>query len=331
MSATSFTPQRHGFHFPNAFTTTVVTIPGFGPISTSGLCGGMSFSALDYYLAGRPVPTHQAGDFPGGASVPPQADRLAQYILDRQLSSFNPLVNPSVVKFVTQAAPFGRSAYQVTVQDEWPLIKNQIDAGSPCAIGLIADSLNPTQSHQVVAIAYDDSAARVLWIYDCNYPDTTVTLTFDDGAERLAESTGDSWIGLFLEGYASNAPTYTDIVLGSGIDTNPSTPSTVVLGDVLEVGFRVRNLGDYPAHIASLDALMRGPANEDLDSSVPPDGVAATIAAGGEQPYLASVSPFGTTSGTYELVPYYQSPAGEWFVVPADLPGTRSTVTVDAV
>jgi hypothetical protein len=330
MPATSFTPQRHGFHFPNAFTTTVVTIPGFGPITTSGLCGGMTYAALDYYLSGRPTPTHRSGDFPGGAAVPPQPDRLGQYILDRQLSSFNPLVNPSVVKFVTQAAPFGRSAYQVTIQDEWQLIKNEIDAGSPCPIGLIADSLNPTQSHQVLAVGYDEAAGRVLWIYDCNYPDTTVTLTFDDATERINESTGDSWVGLFLEGYAANTPSYTDIVLASGIDTNPAPPDTVTLGDLLEVGFRVRNVGDYPAHVSSLDALMRGPTGEDLDSALASDGVAVTMAPGGEQAYLASASPFGTTAGMYEVVPYYQSPAGEWFVVPADLPGTRSSTTVDA-
>jgi hypothetical protein len=71
-----FTAPRCGFHFRNDFINHVGTIPGIGPITTEGLCGGMSFGALDYYHANLPVPTHVAADYPASGGVPPDPSRL---------------------------------------------------------------------------------------------------------------------------------------------------------------------------------------------------------------------------------------------------------------
>lgn len=326
MAATPFTAARHGFHFANSFVNTVLTLPGGVAINTYGLCGGMSFTSLDYFHADVPVPTHTAADFPGG-SVPPAGSRLQQLIYHRQLSTFNPLTNPSVVKFGIQALPIGRSAYDLSVQDEWRAITAQLAAGSPVPVGLIGSAVNPARSHQVVGIDYDDSA-QTLVIYDCNYPDTVVTLTPDPMTRTITSSTGDTWLGYFLEHYVQQTPTYSDVVLSTGIDTNPA--GSVSIGDGVEVGFTVRNVGDYPAPLTSLDASLRGPAGEDLDSVFAPDGAAVALPAGSDQTYSAQTDAFGTDPGTYVVIACFQTTAGEWFSVPSGFSGTQTATTISA-
>ena len=328
MPMTAFTPQRHGFHFSNSFVNPIVTIPGLGTISTYGLCGGMSMAALDYYHSATPVPTHVPSDFPGG-SVPAVGSALYQYLFDRQLASFNPFTHPSVVKFVTQRLPVGRTAFEVSVQDEWPLVVASLNAGTPVPLGLIAPSSDPTQSHQVVAIGYEPFPQQ-LFLYDCNHPDTVVALRLDAAAQMITESTGERWDGFFLEQYVQAATTYVDMRLSYGIGTNPVAPDADVLGDVVEAGFRVMNFGEYPAHVAGLDVSLHGPGGEDLDSAYAVDGTPVTLAVGAERLYLATAAPFGTSSGTYEFIAYYQSSLGEWFPVPSGTAGTATTTTLDA-
>jgi hypothetical protein len=304
----------------------VATLPGFGPINTFGLCGGMSFAALDYYWAGATVPTHQAGDFGPGVTCPQAGSRLYQIIFDRQMDTFNPLENPSIVKFATQPAPIGRTAYEVTVQDEWPLIVAEIDAGRPCPIGLIANT-SLTDCHQVVAVGYSSSPGKRIDIYDCNHPDLAVSLVLDDATQQINESTGDTWIGLFLEEYTQRDVTYQDVVMAAPITTNPAPPS---LGSPAEVGFAVRNDGEFPAHVSSLDVLTRGPSSEDLDSMFTSDGVSSTIAPTASHSYNALTEAFGTTSGDYELVAYFQTTQGDWIPAPsnASTPSTTALVSV---
>jgi hypothetical protein len=139
------------------------------------------------------------------------------------------------------------------------------------------------------------------------------------------------WAGLFLEQYQQADPTYVDLRLSVGIDTNPSGTATV--GDLVEAGFTVRNDGDHMAHLKSLDASVTGPGGEDLDFLFASDGTAANLASGATQTYLAQAAPFGTPagdSGTYEVVAWYQSSQGEWFAVPPGAPGTSPSTTVDA-
>ena len=329
-STTDFTAKRHGFHFPNDFVNPVMNIPGFGTITTEGLCGGMTFSSLDYYHATTPIPTHVKTDFPGGSTVPPPGSRFYKQIFDRQLDTFNPLNNPDIVKFITMPIPVGRSAFEVSMQDEWPRITAKLDAGEPSPLGLLADSANPTQGHQVVATGYTDSPQSIQ-IYDSNHPDRTVTLTPDSATSLVRASTGENWIGFFLETYTQASPGYSDLVLSTGIDTNPVAPAVAALGDIVETGFTVRNNGDYTAHLKSLDAALIGPSGEDLDNTYPVDGIAANLAPGGTQSYLAQpVVSFGTTAGTYEFIAYYQSTLNEWFVVPAGAPGTQTATTLEA-
>jgi hypothetical protein len=306
--STDFDPALHGFHFPNSFVNNVASIPFVGTITTYGLCGGMSFKALDYYLGSTPIPTHRHGDFGPGLKCPPQGTVLYQDIYDRHMETINPITTPSATKFV-----FGVS-YQETVDDEWPLIVAKIDAGEPCPVGLIS-SVGLTKCHQVVAIGYSSTPTKQIHIYDCNHPDTSVTLTLDDGARLVSESTGESWVGLFMMEYSVGSADYLDIVMSAPLTTNPSPPW---LANPAEVGFTVQNAGEFPAHIASLDVYTRGPAGENLDSMFVDDGGSSTLPPTAVRNYNAATDYFGTTGGSYTLVGYYQTMQGYWVPVPSN-------------
>ena len=50
---TRFDPAKHGFNFVNRFTNDFIRE---FDVRTSGLCGGMVYSALDYYIANKGIP-----------------------------------------------------------------------------------------------------------------------------------------------------------------------------------------------------------------------------------------------------------------------------------
>jgi hypothetical protein len=170
-----------------------ITIPiPFGRVefgdASKGLCGGMVFCALDYFLAGRPVPA---------AKTPPTTGVLFDTIVRRLLNSFNlplgvlqyiVLMHPNYPdgetrSSVTRFAPHGR-AWQ-TIRVEWPIIKQMLDSGKPCPLGLVrvksTDLSKLGQNHQVLATGYDVSDDLLtLFIYDPNHPnrdDLTLSLS----------------------------------------------------------------------------------------------------------------------------------------------------------
>jgi hypothetical protein len=182
---TGFVPSQHGFHFVNAFPSVPdikIPIP-LGRVelgdASNGLCGGMVFCALDYFLANRPVPAMR---------TPPTTGMLFDTIVRRLLNSFNfplgilgyiVLMNPDYPDGETRSgginfAPHGR-AWQ-TMRVEWPLVKAMLDSGTPCPLGLVRvksrDLSLLGHNHQVLATGYDvNDDLLSLFIYDPNYPD----------------------------------------------------------------------------------------------------------------------------------------------------------------
>jgi hypothetical protein len=181
---TGFVPRQHGFHFANAFPPVPdITIPiPFGRVefgdASKGLCGGMVFCALDYFLAGRPIPAE---------TRPPTTGMLFDTFVRRLLNSFNlpmgildyiVLMHPDYPDGETRSggifAPHGR-AWR-TIRVEWPIIKQIIDSGKPCPLGLVRlktkDLAKLGENHQVLATGYDvTDDVLTLFIYDPNLPD----------------------------------------------------------------------------------------------------------------------------------------------------------------
>lgn len=182
---TGFLASKHGFPFPNCYPpgSPVVELPTpFGRITlgdaSGGLCGGMVFAALDFYLTGVACP-----------AVP--TDPVYRYLCRRLLDSWN-LPFGVLRYFDWQRRPGASRRWagvrvqdgvaRLTIEEEWPKVKAWLDRGQPAPLGLVkAHSFSPRQlpkNHQVLALGYrlegDDLTVRV---YDPNHPgDDTTTL-----------------------------------------------------------------------------------------------------------------------------------------------------------
>ena len=142
---TGFLPSLHGYRFDNRFnpTPTYLNTP-LGPIkigdASKGLCGGMVFSALDYFSAGMEIPTDE--------DLPANRD-LFDYVVKRLLQSFNLPAGPlNYIELMHPRYPDGKStrgrygfipagrSWRM-IRVEWPKIKLRLDAGIPCPLGLV--------------------------------------------------------------------------------------------------------------------------------------------------------------------------------------------------
>jgi hypothetical protein len=176
----------------------VVRVPTpFGAVNFGnagvGVCGGMVYAAVDFFLFGRPVPA---------APTEP----VFRYLCRRLLDSFN--------------FPFGWLKYwdwqvrtdltDLTARD-WPRLQAELDAGRLCPMGLCKvhawDPRRLGQNHQVLAHGYDAVEATsdvTLHVYDPNYPGESVELTArlgETGRSVRHSFEGDSIRGFFPTDY----------------------------------------------------------------------------------------------------------------------------------
>jgi hypothetical protein len=193
-----FLPSTHGLRFANRFP------PGptlrLGPIdprwvgigdASTGLCGGMSWFVRERFEAGLAVPLD--------AVAPDNGSPLFRALVRRQVLSLDWLRTP--LRFWLAGALGEERAGRRSVAVEWPRIRVDIDAGRPSIVGLVRHTgLNPlsmTQSHQVLAYAYEVAGATVtLRIYDPNWPsrdDVAITLGMDG---EIHQSTGEPLAGI---------------------------------------------------------------------------------------------------------------------------------------
>ncbi|MDQ0375699.1 MIR domain-containing protein [Cellulomonas humilata] len=211
--AVAFDPATHGFAFPNAFVNEVLTLPNGARITTAGRCGGMAFAALDYFLAGQPVPAWRS-DLWTPSRVPPDSHWLAQLFTQRLRDSF---FTGSAAKFVTWSMHSDDETWvfkgvtRWTKEEELPRLIASIDAGRPVVLGLVvARSLGSIgDNHQVVAYGYEQDRATgrtTVLVYDNNTPRKAVTLTSDADQHDWTASNGHSWRGFFLQDYTPRRP-----------------------------------------------------------------------------------------------------------------------------
>src|SRR5262249_10253398 len=163
----------------------------------NGLCGGMAFAARDYFEEGRSIPATKV-------APPGEQDPLFLYLVQRLFDTFDPLSVSLMIKLMNPAYPdtdenvlralvlaSGRAG--VMSNEEWPLIRADIDAGHPSPMVLITvKSLafwDVGQCHQVLAYAYEVHGDDVtLRVYDPNQPlsnDVTMKFNTHTVAERI--------------------------------------------------------------------------------------------------------------------------------------------------
>jgi hypothetical protein len=270
----NFHPRRHGYHFTNTFVNHVS--PG---IVTKGLCGGMAMSALDYWRARIAIPTHTASDFDVDG-VPTDGSKMCTYIYNRQIDSlFTSLSVSRWIVFPWADTP--ENYHKWATQDEFEVVKKQIDMGRPALLGLWEMQHSfPPLGHQVLCYGYDTSTIT-LFLYDPNLPDQEATLrpvSPADGCEMRDES-GNLYDKKHYRGYffmdvynwAENPPykpEYNDLVILAGVRLTPS--DSVKAGTSLDGSAIIKNVGDYPARFRSLNFWFRRPdAKDDLDVFYP--------------------------------------------------------------
>jgi hypothetical protein len=174
-----FLPSIHGFKFKNSFSgyflpfSTPDFITSSKVSSNYGLCGGMSFGAYDFALAGRPVPAQ--------TDVPRQGTRLQRYLYRRQMDSLGGLGQQvvRVAQWTTLPNDTLMGIHRRTA-DEFSQIRLKLDGKNPLVLALIyehATSLGGLSkvifnNHQVLAYAYqsDQAGGYAINIYDPNLP-----------------------------------------------------------------------------------------------------------------------------------------------------------------
>lgn len=234
---TAFEPAVHGFKFPNRFNggqvvselaaqgrldeLTGVDLPTVinGAVAlargatfwgTFGLCGGMSWVALDQYLSDQPTPAE---------STPPrQGSELFSRLVGRQADSLRKtdlLRKVFTWQMLSDSMEWWRFWFdnvgKLVEQREWPRLRTAIDAGHPQSICLVRSRGvgGIGNNHQVVAVGYQvGSAGQVsLDLYDPNHPGTSPKLSFHPGrgGNRInpRQSTGEPLRGFFVWPYQS--------------------------------------------------------------------------------------------------------------------------------
>jgi len=180
---TRFIPAKHGLAFANTFTNNFINE---FDVSTSGLCGGMIYTALDYYYANKTVP-----DWP----YPPAPHKpLRKILYDRQVNSLEANMDRWIDLYFN---PFGRRNWDffnwgmnLSPGGQLQQLKASIDKGIPTPLGLRSCDENCIQDHQVIAVGYEIASGKTtgragksdgikIFVYDPNHPGRTMTMVPD--------------------------------------------------------------------------------------------------------------------------------------------------------
>lgn len=227
-----------------------------------GLCGGMTFASLDYWLKQWIVPRGNGrNDQPSRATT--QGTVLRDYIWTRLLNSIQDNGVTFVSWVIMANAPFGAGLSWLKDQTsaEFQKIKNGIDSGTPVPIGLVGTTANPLNDHQVLCYGYQDNLDRTgsLFLYDNNNPGVESRIDFDLRGDQLVTTHDDTYItadrgtssdrgplvGFFATAYSPQTPPKA-VVLNRSLTVAPSCVQEQL---PFEVTYSALNVGyhDSPA------------------------------------------------------------------------------------
>ncbi len=187
---TSFQPETQGLHFVNRLTRDLKAVD----ITWPGYCGGMVYTALDYFNAHKPVPKQDW--------CPATGTVLEQYTWDRQTDSVNSNVDKWLEVILNPAGArdteFFDWGLQTQAGSRIAELKQFIDRGIPVPLGL--KGAGGHGDHQVLAIGYDMGRYNgsnpqfredfKIFCYNPNFPDRT-TILKTVVAERVFQVDGE--------------------------------------------------------------------------------------------------------------------------------------------
>ncbi len=143
---TSFDPKKHGYQFENTGFKPFIGDAGSFKIDFSGFCGGMVYSAGDYFYSGINAPDQDYSPAPG--------TKLYGHIHSRQSKSIENIAGQVAEYQFTvfnRDHEFWRWGVNEKLKD---LIKN-LDQGKPTPILLLRIDKGISENHWVMAIGYD--------------------------------------------------------------------------------------------------------------------------------------------------------------------------------
>jgi hypothetical protein len=181
-----------------------------------GLCGGMCFTALDFYKAAHELPRGA-----GRTDQPVPGNPVRSTIWKRQLDSlFGDAARFLAWLIILNHIPPGRlfgggpGWLLARSREEWEKLTKSVDAGEPVPIGLVRETADVFQNHQVLAIGYEqeDEVNRTIYVYDPNCPDVESKLSLQFGPDHLdgRETCGapPPLRGFFCETYSPSPPPF---------------------------------------------------------------------------------------------------------------------------
>lgn len=199
---TTFDPVRNGFHFINTFN-------GEDIIRWGGLCGGMVYTALDYFRNRISIPTQ--------SWTPANATALQSYIYQRQQHSMwnvNEKWSELEVAYNIRAGEIFRWGIQGTGGGRLEQVKNSIDAGISRPIGLFGGGVRGLDNsdgsrHVVLAMGYTLGRYRgdftgymgdyKIFCWDPNMRNQMVTIVPDiEGQCYFEIESGRAWRTYFV-------------------------------------------------------------------------------------------------------------------------------------
>lgn len=198
----TFAPERNGFHFGNTFN-------GEDFIRWSGLCGGMVYTALDYFRNHTPIPTQ---------SYPPaNGTALQSYIFQRQqhsMANVNEKWSELQVSYGTRGGEIFRWGIQGYGGGRLEELRNNINANKAVPIGLFTGGIhgidgNAGGDHVMLATGYALGRYKgdftghpedyKIFAYDPNMGNTMVTIVPNLAAQCYFEvESGIAWRAYFV-------------------------------------------------------------------------------------------------------------------------------------
>ena len=201
---TKFNPTTQGFKFTNDFTN--IFISGVNWV-TKGLCGGMSYAALDYYKAHKTIPQQ---DY-----MPAEGMPLQSYLYDRQVKSITENVDRWAEFFINPDGARNREFFNWGLQagsGQLGRLMSYIDRGEPVVLGLSSCGGGCMGDHQVLAIGYQLGRYKgdlgyyadelTIFVCDPNYPGKTMKLkpNFSQGYFSYPDANGNPrWRTYFVD------------------------------------------------------------------------------------------------------------------------------------
>lgn len=192
---TNFDPLTHGYKFQNRF-----EFKGIKKLTSIfknkliyGMCGGMVFTALDYFFDQKKVPKFH---HPSELTI-----NYAKYLWRRQTESVS---LSALIKLIYYALLPQRISIRKSIENELPKALDLLLDNLPVPLIIIRSNFfqNPTHNHQVLVtqMNYKNNVMEMV-LYDPNHPQISPSIIVDKDKKELFQTTGELVRGFFVNKY----------------------------------------------------------------------------------------------------------------------------------